>query len=61
MDMQGCIHEEDFEGFMATIIQHETDHLNGILFTKRVMEQKEKLYNIEENEKGEERLVEIEL
>lgn len=53
--------EEEFSGFMATIIQHEVDHLNGILFTQRVMEQKEKLYEIHTNEKGEEKLVEIEI
>lgn len=60
-DTQGKTHEEEFEGFMATIIQHETDHLNGILFTRRVLEQKEKLYRIEEDEKGEEKLVEIKI
>src|SRR3989338_5250133 len=37
MDDKGKIKEEDFNGFMATIIQHETDHLNGILFTQRVL------------------------
>lgn len=33
-----------FSGFEATIIQHEVDHLNGILFTQRVLEQKNLLY-----------------
>lgn len=33
-----------FTGFKAVIVQHETDHLNGILFTQRVLEQKGKLY-----------------
>ncbi len=43
-----------FSGFLATIIQHETDHINGILFTQRVLEQKEKLYKIKgKDEKGE--------
>lgn len=55
----GQTREEAFSGFLATIIQHETDHLEGILFTKRVLEQKEKLYQIEEDEEGEEKLVEI--
>lgn len=42
-----------FSGFLATIIQHETDHINGILFTQRVLEQKEKLYKITgRDEKG---------
>jgi len=44
---------------MATIIQHECDHLDGILYTQRVLEQKEKLFSIETNEKGEETLEEI--
>lgn len=61
MDLSGKIQEKEFTGFMATIVQHETDHLNGILFTQRVLEQKEKLYEIEEDEKGDEKLVEIHL
>lgn len=30
------------DGFFARILQHETDHLNGILYVDRVKEQKEK-------------------
>lgn len=33
-----------FQGFEAVIIQHEIDHLNGIVFTQRTIEQKGKLY-----------------
>ena len=61
MDLTGTTHEREFSGFTSTIVQHETDHVNGILFTQRVFEQKEKLYTIEENEKGEEKLVEVEI
>lgn len=61
MDMSGVTEEKEFTGFMATIVQHETDHLNGILFTRRVMEQHEKLYSIEEDGEGGEKLVEIEI
>lgn len=43
-DLTGEKHTEWFQGFKAVIIQHETDHLNGILFTERVLEQKNKLY-----------------
>ena len=32
MDLEGKIHEEDAEGLYATCIQHEIDHLNGVLF-----------------------------
>ncbi len=31
-DLEGNVHEEDLEGLMATCIQHEMDHLEGILF-----------------------------
>jgi peptide deformylase len=58
-DEKGNPHEESFKGFIATIIQHETDHINGILFTHRVLEQKEKLYQIGHDEKGQEVLEEI--
>lgn len=60
-DITGTVREEEFSGFMATIVQHEVDHLHGILFTQRVMEQKEKLYEIHTDDKGEEKLVEIEI
>lgn len=50
-----------FSGFMATIIQHETDHLNGILFPKRVLEQKGKLYKSHKNTKNEDEFEEIEI
>lgn len=36
--------EENFDGFEAVIIQHEIDHLNGVLFTQRVLEQNGDLY-----------------
>ena len=32
MDVDGKVHEEDAEGLYATCIQHEIDHLNGVLF-----------------------------
>jgi peptide deformylase len=31
-DLDGNLHEEVMEGMLATCIQHEMDHLNGILF-----------------------------
>ena len=39
--------------FFATIIQHEFDHLQGILFPRRVIEQQGKLYKSSYNKKGE--------
>ena len=31
-DLEGGFHEETMEGLMATCIQHEMDHLEGVLF-----------------------------
>jgi len=31
-DLQGQKHEQDFEGFQAVALQHEFDHLDGIVF-----------------------------
>lgn len=33
-----------FHGFMSVVIQHEIDHLNGILFTQRALEQGNQIY-----------------
>jgi peptide deformylase len=38
---------ETFTGFPAHIIQHEMDHLNGVLFVDHVLVQETKLYHIE--------------
>ena len=35
-DEKFAFHEEQFEGTAARVIQHEYDHLDGILFTDRV-------------------------
>jgi peptide deformylase len=37
-DMQGREIEFDCDGFMARIIQHETDHLDGVMFIDRLSE-----------------------
>jgi len=39
-DEHGTMHEETFEGLKAQIVQHETDHLNGMLFVDRVEDTK---------------------
>jgi peptide deformylase len=33
LDLDGKVQERAFDGLMATCLQHEMDHLNGILFT----------------------------
>ena len=58
----GKIHHQFFKGFLATIIQHEMDHLSGCLFPQRVLEQKGKLYRITGKDKeGKDILEEIEI
>src|SRR3990167_342010 len=42
--IDGTEKEEWFSGFDATIIQHEVDHLKGILFTKRALEQNKPIF-----------------
>src|ERR1044071_7680649 len=32
MELDGKVREEDIEGLLATCLQHEMDHLNGVLF-----------------------------
>lgn len=32
IDLDGKVHEEEADGLFATCIQHEIDHLNGVLF-----------------------------
>jgi len=35
-DATGAVHEQDFDGLVAHVIQHEVDHLQGTLFVDRV-------------------------
>ncbi|MBI2405763.1 peptide deformylase [Candidatus Microgenomates bacterium] len=41
---------QTFSGLPAQIIQHEVDHLNGILFVDRLLEQGRKLYQWKDSE-----------
>ncbi|MFZ6034646.1 MAG: peptide deformylase [Patescibacteria group bacterium] len=43
-DLNSQSHKRWFKGFEAVIIQHEMDHLNGVVFTQRSMEQNAPLY-----------------
>jgi peptide deformylase len=36
MDLQGVVEEREASGLEARVIQHEIDHLDGILFLKRM-------------------------
>jgi len=44
LDVNEKQHTDWFEDFEAIVIQHELDHLDGILFTQRVLEQGRELY-----------------
>lgn len=61
MDEHGKTHEKVFEDFPARVVQHEYDHLQGILFTSRVLEQHGKLYKSHKDKNGEEEFDLIEL
>lgn len=56
MDLKGKNYIKKFTGYRAIIIQHEIDHLEGILFTQRALEQKAQLFE----EKGN-KLIKIEM
>ena len=44
-DMDGNGIEEDLEGFAAIVVQHEYDHLDGILFIDRISRLRRGLYD----------------
>lgn len=60
-DEQGKTHKKVFAGFYATILQHEYDHLQGILFPRRVLEQQGQLYKSHKDEEGKEVFEPVEL
>ncbi len=47
LDENGKEQIEEFSGFEAQIIQHEIDHLNGILFIDKILEQNAPLYKFD--------------
>ena len=60
-DANGNNFKQTFTGFPAIIIQHEVDHLNGILFTTHVIAQNEKLFKSHKNKEGEDEFEEIQV
>ena len=36
MNLEGKTHEEDIDGLLARVLQHEVDHINGIIFIERM-------------------------
>lgn len=43
VDINGKEYEREYSGFIARVIQHETDHLNGILIADRISPLKRQL------------------
>lgn len=60
-DEFGKKHTKTFTDFPATIVQHEYDHLQGILFPKRVLEQNGLLYKSKKDKKGKDIFEEIKI
>src|SRR3989344_1970122 len=58
-DLHGKKIKSHYTGLPSRIIQHEVDHLNGILFIDHVHAQNGKLFKIEKDKKGQEQFVEI--
>ena len=56
MDLDGRDIRLKLDGWVARVVQHEVDHLDGILFTDRMREE-DGLYRVEEQRDGAELLV----
>jgi peptide deformylase len=39
-DLDGSAQQADYEGFLATVFQHEFDHLDGVLYVDRIQDTK---------------------
>ncbi len=57
MDETGKDVVEVFSGFLAQIVQHEVDHLEGVLFIDRILEQNAPLYHFHGDEYEEVELI----
>ena len=44
-DLDGNSIDEDLEGFAAIVVQHEYDHLDGVLFIDRISRLRRSLYD----------------
>ncbi len=46
-DLELGEHSQEFSGFQATVIQHEFDHLDGVLYVDRIADMKQLLFEEE--------------
>ncbi len=60
-DLTGAKKTKKFEGKDSSFIQHEIDHLEGILFIDKILKQKGKIYKLEKDEEGKDLFVEVEI
>lgn len=61
LNSDGEIKIRDLSGLEARIVQHEYDHLNGVLFIDHLLKQKGRLYQVTKRPSGEEILRETSL
>jgi peptide deformylase len=61
LDEKGRKHSRQFTNRNSVCLQHEFDHLEGILFIDRILQQKGKVYQLEKDSKGKEVFEEVEL
>ena len=61
LDEKGKKKSQSFKDRLAICLQHELDHLDGILFIDRLVKQKGKIYELKKNQKGEDLFEEVEL
>ncbi len=60
-DMHGKSSNIHYKGVPARIIQHELDHLDGILFIDHVHTQNGKVFKVEKDKRGKEQFIEVSL
>lgn len=52
---------ENFEGLPARVIQHETDHVNGVVFIDHALRQKTQIYRLVKHKNREDEFVEVKI
>jgi len=60
-DEKGAKHTRKFTNRNSICLQHEFDHLEGILFIDRLLQQKEKVYELKKSRQGKEVFEEVKL
>jgi peptide deformylase len=61
LNEKGQKKSRSFKNRLAICLQHELDHLNGVLFIDRLLKQKGKIYELKKNEKAEDLFEEVDL